>query len=142
MKLPVPLVREADRRRARDDERLEILGADGVLALLRVAHHGLDVSGRELDLARLLVEAEVLARSADHDDLRIEAAIHEECAHRAPRLRRRDGLAGPELVQEGRALFVRESHVREIIAADNSDPRRKDSAGLPRRSWSRRRVPG
>jgi len=54
-----------DGRRAPDDERLEILRADRVLALLGVAHHGLDV-------------------------------------------------AGPELVQERRALFVRESDAQGL----------------------------
>src|ERR1035441_5040927 len=114
VELPVPLVREAHGGRALDDERLEVLRADGVLALLGVAHHGLDVPVREDDLPRLLVEAEMLARSAEHDDLRIEAALHEEGAHRAAGLRGRDTLAGPELVEERRALFERQLHRRGL----------------------------
>src|ERR1019366_8452650 len=110
-KVPVPFVRKAHRGRAFDDEWFEVLRADGILALLGVAHHGLDVPGRELDLARLLVEAKVLAPAADHHDLRVEAAIDEEGAHRPARRRRRDGLTGPELAQEHRALLVRQFHV-------------------------------
>jgi len=51
-------------------------------------------------LARLLVEAEVLALRPDHDDLRRERALDEEGPHRPARLRRRHRLARPELVEK------------------------------------------